>query len=227
MNLIEMLVNAQGGNAVQNMSRQFGLDESQTRSAIEQLAPVIAAGVRRNAQGGQGMADLLNALQRGSHNRYVDDDGDGGLDNMTADGNGILGHIFGSKDVSRAVASHAADTSGLSSGILKQLLPIIASMVMGSMSKKTQAPGLQDIIGDVLGGALGGGLGGGGQGGGGLGDILGSVLGGDDSPDGHRPQTQQRREPSLQDVFGDLLDDRSGGNAADDLLGSVLRQTGR
>ena len=122
------------------------------------------------------------------------------------------------------MASHAADNTGLSSGILKQLLPIIASMVMGSMSKKTQAPGLQDIIGDVLGGALGGGN----QQGGGLGDILGSVLGGGDAtPDDHRPQQRQQREPSLQDVFGDLLDDRSGGNAADDLLGSVLRQTGR
>ena len=222
MNLIEMLVNAQGGNAVRNMSQQFGLDDNQTRSAIEQLAPVIAAGVRRNAQSGQGMADLLNALQRGNHNRYVDDDG--GLEDMMTDGNGILGHIFGSKDVSREVASRAADNTGLSSGILKQLLPVIASMVMGSMSKKTQAPGLQDIIGDVLGGALGGG----GQQGGGLGDILGSVLGGGDAtPDRHQPQQRQRREPSLQDVFGDLLDDRSGGNAADDLLGSVLRHTGR
>lgn len=221
MNLVDMLVNAQGGNAVQNMSRQFGLDENQTRSAIEQLAPVIAAGVRRNAQGGQGMADLLRALQGGNHNRYVDEDGDGRIDDMTADGNGILGHIFGSKDVSRSVASHAADNTGLSSGILKQLLPIIASMVMGSMSKKTQGSGLQDIIGDVLGGALGGGAN---QQGGGLGDLLGSVLGGD-APGGDRPQTQQQREPSLQDVFGDLLDDHSGGNAADDLLGSVLRQT--
>jgi hypothetical protein len=225
MNLVEMLANAQGGNTVRNLSQQFGIDESQTRSAIEQLAPMVAAGFRRNAQNGQGMADLLSALQGGSHNRYVDDDAGGGFDDMTADGNGILGHIFESKDVSRAVASHAADGTGLSSGILKQLLPIIASMIMGSMSKRTREPGLQDIIGDVLGGALGGGNSPA-RGGGVLGDVLGSVLGGGSSDSGSQ-QTRQRREPSLQDVFGDLLDDRSGGTAADDLLGSVLRQARR
>ncbi len=209
------LANAQGGNAVRNLSQQFGIDESQARSAIEQLAPMVAAGFRRNAQGGQGMSDLIGALQGGGHERYVDDTPGGGLDDMAADGNGILGHIFGSKDVSRAVAANAADTTGLSSGILKQLLPIIASMVMGSMSKRTREPGLQDIIGDVLGGALGGGnSSGSGAGGGMLGDILGSVLGGGE-PDAGSQQTQQRREPSLQDVFGDLLDDGSGGTAAD------------
>ena len=229
MNLVEILANAQGGNAVRNLSQQFGIDENQARSAIEQLAPVVAAGFRRNAQSGQGMSDLIGALQGGGHDRYVDDESGGGLQDMAADGNGILGHIFGSKDVSRAVAADAADTTGLSSGILKQLLPIIASMVMGSMSKRTREPGLQDIIGDVLGGALGGGTSSGG-GGGMIGDILGSVLGGG-QPDGRAPQqqprAQQQREPSLQDVFGDLLDDGSGGTAADDLLNSVLRHTGR
>ena len=224
MNLVEMLANAQGGNAVRNLSRQFGLDENQAHAAIEQLVPMVAAGVRRNAQGGQGIADLLGALQAGHHDRYIDEDLGTAFDDMRSDGNGILGHIFGGKDVSRAVASHAADNTGVSSGIMKQLLPIIASMVMGSMSKRAREPGLQDIIGDVIGGALGGG---GTSGGGGtLGEIIGDVLGRDDSA-AEPARRQTRREPSLQDVFGDLLDDDSDGTAADDLLGSVLRHVGR
>ena len=230
MNLIEALMRAQGGGAVQNLGQQFGLDETQTRAAMEQLAPTIAAGMRRNAQDGQGMADLLRALQGGRHERYVDDPASVASADTVADGNGILGHIFGGKDVSREVANRAAQTTGIGSSILKQMLPVIASMVMGSLSQKSrQQPGLEDIVGDLIGGALGGNKSQGNDGGGLLGDVLGGLLGGEDDSQGNsqRQSAPQRRQPSLQDVFGDLLDDKSGGNAADDLLSSVLRQTGR
>jgi hypothetical protein len=58
-----------------------------------------------------------------------------------ADGNGILGHIFGSKEVSRSVAGQAAQQSGIGTDIMKQMLPIVATMVMGSLSRNTAAAG--------------------------------------------------------------------------------------
>ena len=44
-----------------------------------------------------------------------------------ADGNGILGHIFGSKDVSRQVAARAAQSSGVAPDILAKMLPLVAA----------------------------------------------------------------------------------------------------
>ena len=41
--------------------------------------------------------------------------------------------------MSRNVASHASQQTGLDSGLLKQMLPVVATMVMGAMSKKAQA----------------------------------------------------------------------------------------
>ena len=140
MNLIEILAQAQGGGAMDNIGRQFGLDATQTRSAVEQLAPMIAAGFRRNAGSDQGLAELMQALQRGNHDRYYDDPSAVDMNDAQREGNGILGHIFGSKDVSREVASQAAGSTGISSGILKQMLPVLASMIMGSMSKRTREP---------------------------------------------------------------------------------------
>lgn len=225
MDLIEMLSHAQGGDAVSNLSRQFGLDESQAQSAIEQLAPVIAAGLRRNAQDDQGLAGLVGALQRGGHDRYFEDASTLASPDTIADGNGILGHIFGSKQVSRDVAAHAAETTGIGSGILKQMLPIIASILMGSLSKQTRQPGLQDIIGDVLGGVLGGRDSANSPGGGVLGQVLDGILGGAANTERSATSEPNRRQPSVKDVFGDLLNDRSNGTAADDLLESVLRRT--
>jgi hypothetical protein len=55
-----------------------------------------------------------------------------------SEGNEILRHIFGSKDVSRNVAGSAAQRSGISSDLLKQLLPLLASAAMGFLAKESQ-----------------------------------------------------------------------------------------
>ena len=181
------------------IGRQFGLDEAQTRAAFEALAPVVAAGVRRNAASDGGLGDLLGAVLKGDHGRYLDDPAALGSRDSVADGNAILGHIFGSKDVSRGVAQQLSSQSGIGADILKKLLPVIAAMVMGQIAKKSfgggQASGGGGSLGDILGSVLGGGQ----QAqGGGLGDSLGNVLGG---ALGHRR--------ALPDAPGQLLDERT------------------
>jgi hypothetical protein len=75
----------------------------------------------------------------GQHQRYVDDLNALDHPDTTADGNGILGHIFGSKDMSRQVATRAAAQTGISEGVLKSMLPVVAAMAMGAMSKRMTA----------------------------------------------------------------------------------------
>ncbi|MEM9208473.1 MAG: DUF937 domain-containing protein, partial [Pseudomonadota bacterium] len=69
------------------------------------------------------------------------------------DGKRILGHMFGSKDVSRNVAADAAAKSGIDASLIKQALPMIAGLAMGALSKKSN--GGQDA-GSVLPGLFGG-----------------------------------------------------------------------
>ena len=60
-----------------------------------------------------------------------------------ADGNAILGHILGSKDVSRSVAAQASQQTGIGSDLLKQMLPVVATMAMGYLSKQTASGNVQ------------------------------------------------------------------------------------
>ena len=218
MELIDLLQQAQSGNAYEAIGKQFGLDESQTAAAVQQLAPVIAAGLRRNmSQSPDNVVSLVQALQKGNHEQYLDNSEAVQFGNVSDDGNAILGHIFGSKDVSREVAMRAAGSSGIGSSIMKKLLPVIASMVIGSLTKKmtggASAPapaprgggGLGGGLGDILGQVLGGGRG---SGGGGLGDILGQVLGG-----GRKKQRQQPQSGSTGGGLDDLLKDMLGGGS--------------
>jgi hypothetical protein len=135
MNLLETVLNARGG-AVSQLASQFGVSEDQASSAVQNLLPALAGGLQRNISQG-GLDGLLGALAKGQHDRYLDDPS--ALNSQTArdDGNGILGHILGSKDVSRQVAAQASSKTGLSESLLKQMLPAVAALAMGALSKQT------------------------------------------------------------------------------------------
>jgi hypothetical protein len=136
MNILEAVLDSQGGSAAQQAGRAFGLSPDQTSAALSALVPALAAGLQRNASQPGGLDSLIGALSGGAHTRYVDDPA--ALQGQTAvtDGNAILGHILGSKDVSRAVASRASAQTGLGEDVLKKLLPIAASLVMGALAKQ-------------------------------------------------------------------------------------------
>ena len=79
----------------------------------------------------------MTAMASGQHAKYFEDAARAFSPQGVDEGNGILGHLFGSKDLSRAVASQAAQATGLSQQVLQQMLPAIASMVMGGLFKQT------------------------------------------------------------------------------------------
>ena len=96
----------------------------------------------------------VGALSGGQHQRYVDDVCTLEQADTVADGNGILGHIFGSKDVSRQVASQAASQTGIGEGVLKAMLPVVAAMMMGAMSKRVGQPAAMGAGAGMDGGLL-------------------------------------------------------------------------
>jgi len=162
---------------------QLGIPRDQAQRGAEALLPAILGGLGDKAGG-------LQANDAGELEAQLDSlGGDQLADNVIGPqptdidkGNQILGNIFGSKDVSRDVASHASQGSGIDPALLKQMLPILAMLVAGYLSKRAggQQGGLGSILTSVLGSLAGGapsnaGVGGAG---GGLGGILGSILGG-------------------------------------------------
>lgn len=163
MDLMELLLNTGGGGGISQIARQFGLEEGQAQSAVASLLPALQGGLSRNIQQEGGLDSLVRALSGGGHQQYLDDPSVLGSPENIVDGNGILGHILGSKDVSRAVAARASEQTGIGADILKKMLPMVASLVMASLSRQSsRASDGPSMFG---------------QSGGGLGDILGSILG--------------------------------------------------
>ena len=164
MDLFDIVRQAQGGNAITNMARAFNLTAEQANAAVKAVLPELARGIERNTLSRGGIADLIKAMGSGRAAQTMENPAMFGHPAVQADGNAILSHILGpDKDSSRAAAQRASLSSGLGEGIIKMLLPYIAQMLMGALTKGTQG-GIGDILSKIPG--LPGSTSPGGQGGG-------------------------------------------------------------
>jgi hypothetical protein len=199
MQLTDILAQTGG---LQSMAQELGVSETQVTSGAAALLPAILGGFKKQAQaqpgGLSGLGGLLGQLGGG-----------GLLDQVLAphptdvsSGNDVLGQIFGSKDVSHAVAQNASAQSGLDPGLLRKMLPILAMVVTGYMAK--QHAGAAAAMATQAAPASGGGLGG-------LGGLLGGLLGGGQAAGGAASAGGLHGLASMLDMNGD-------GNPLDDIL---------
>lgn len=186
---------------LQAIARELGVSEAQAASGASALVPAIVGGLKKQAQaqpgGVAGLGGLLGQLGGGNL-----------LDNVLSAhptdvslGNNVLGTIFGSKDVSRAVAANAATQSGLDPSMLKKMLPMLAMAVSGMMAKTAGGPAGAAAPAAPAAGGLGGMLGGllGGNAASALSGLTGGGAGG----------------------LAAMLDQNGDGNALDDIMRMV------
>ncbi|MCL7713196.1 DUF937 domain-containing protein [Stenotrophomonas mori] len=170
MSLTDDLLSQLQGAPLQQVSRQLGIDSQQASGAIGAALPLLMGALGNNAAKPQGAQALLGALQ---NNHSGLDIGSvlgtvlGGGGAPSADGAGILGHIFGGNQ-GRAEAG-LAQATGLSGERAGQLLKILAPIVMAFLAQRMASGGQADAggLGQMLGqekqravqqGGLGGGL---------------------------------------------------------------------
>jgi hypothetical protein len=145
MQIVDVLTSAQGGAAIDNLARSFNLDPEIAETAVRALVPQLTRTMERNTLSRGGLADLLQCLGQGDRQRYLEPGASLVSTNTIEDGNSILELILGSKNMSRKMAERAARETGLQAALLKQLLPAIASLVMGGLSKEAAGP-----LGDLM-----------------------------------------------------------------------------
>lgn len=157
MNLMDLLDSAGGKQSLQRIAGQLGIDSARTGDLVSALAPALMGGLQKQTQTSDGFSSLKNALQKGNHQQYVNKPELMSSPETLEDGNNILGHLFGSKDVSRSVATQAAASTGIDTSTIKKALPLLASLAMGALSKDTnQGQKDESSIGNLLGGLMGG-----------------------------------------------------------------------
>ncbi len=171
----------------------LGVDEATAEQATRQAIPALLGGMQANAEDPAGAASLAGAL--GDHPSDLIDDGVD-LDQVDADdGEKIVGNVFGSNQ-DQVAQTLGGNLGGQGSGLIKQLLPILAPIVLAYLSKRLMGQGqgggggqnpfggatgsnnpLNDMLNSMLGGSAAGGAAGQ-SGAGSILDMLGGMLGG-------------------------------------------------
>jgi hypothetical protein len=132
--LYDVLASAQNDEAIDRLARQFKLTPQQTEEAVAALLPAISRGLKQSTETPEGFAGLIGMMaQENALPVLYDDDREAFGEQGRRAGNDALGMIFGSKDVSRAIADQAQRATGVGSSILKQMLPVVIGMILSGL----------------------------------------------------------------------------------------------
>jgi hypothetical protein len=181
MNLNDIMQAAQGGQGVTNLANQFGLSPDQAQAAISAMMPAFSQGLQGAMTNPGALGSILSQMASGAHAPSYT----GAAPAGPAPTGDILGSIFGNPQVMGQLSQQAAQMSGISPQTLQQMMPAVASILMGGLAHNMNTQGMGGILGQLASAATGpGGLGaamGGaapGSGGGLFGAIMGMFTGG-------------------------------------------------
>ena len=141
MNAITQIVTQQlSGSAARTIAQRFGISETTANTAIQMAVPLILTALARNASQPQEAQNLHQAIAN-DHDGSIFDNLMGYLGNpQSANGAGILGHVFGGQRP--AIENNLAQATGMDQSSAGGLLETLAPLVMGSLGKARQENGL-------------------------------------------------------------------------------------
>lgn len=147
-NLYDIIANAQGGAAMANLARMYGLSQEQTRAAVEAMLPAFALGFKRATTTPDGLSQFFGLLARNPYTDWLESAGRlfasaqqamGLHQPAPTPGEDVLTLLFGSKEVSRAVAAHAAAVSGVGLEATKAMMPAVGALIAEGLPRTIKA----------------------------------------------------------------------------------------
>jgi hypothetical protein len=163
VNLIDTILNSQGGQAVEKLAAQYGLTAAQIQEAAQKLVPALVNGVKNAVAQPGGAQKLLDTLKQGDYTQYLNNVSAAFSSSGLADGNRVIEQLFGAKEAAIQIASRAADAGTVQAEKVREMLPAMANLVMGALQKVQQSPvgeilntAMSSPLGKIVGGFIGG-----------------------------------------------------------------------
>ncbi len=135
MKLLDLIVSAHSGNALNNLSSQFNVSEADISVIARTIIPVLSEGFSQNSLTKEGLTELLRALGTNRYQRYYLDAKIFSNAHVKYDGIAILNHAIPSSDVRHKLQVEIMEKTSLRPQVIEEILPLIASLAMGALDQ--------------------------------------------------------------------------------------------
>jgi hypothetical protein len=150
--LFDLLSNAQNGQAIDNMARQFALSQQQALAATQALLPAFSLGLKRQVESartassppdffGLGGMPQVDAFQNAAQ---------AFTQQAMQQGQQIMASLFGSPEMTRALSQLAAEQSRVAAPIISAMMPAMASILVSGLAHAAAPKGSGNPMGDMM-----------------------------------------------------------------------------
>ena len=149
-NLADILAQVQKNPGLEGMAKVYGLSAEQTKATMDALLPAFSMGMNRAVQSPLDVAGLFGTFAKAPDFAKMMENPMAAGPAMMQAGQEVMAKVFGSNDLTQAIAQQAASMSGVGQEATKQMMPVMASLLMSGLMK--QAMGRQEPARAIAGG---------------------------------------------------------------------------
>jgi hypothetical protein len=144
-----VLSEAQNGQAYANLARAFHLPPAKVEHAVDAMLDALITDIGERMASRRSLSAIVELLGRSEFERVLETPAQLGATHTQVLGNEALNVIAG-RNESKRLVRRAATAADVSERITEYLLPVIAAMLVGALTKMCH-PELEDIMGHVRG----------------------------------------------------------------------------
>lgn len=135
----DLMRQAQGGQAIDNIAKAYGMERREVEALMATLLPVFALGFRKSLQDMASPANLQDMLDPGKFQAAYEDARSAISPAATESGRIALEKMFGSGDAARVIADQASTITGIGADVVSKAMPVMAAMLFGGLSKEIES----------------------------------------------------------------------------------------
>ena len=139
MKLFDIIRSAGGGEIVNALAAEAGLQAPQAEQALRALLPELGRAIRGTGESRSGAAAVHNAMHDERYARYLEDPAALSEPAAVADGERVLLEVLDDRERGELVRRVAA-AIGTGEGQVRKLLPLVAALAMAALGQRLREP---------------------------------------------------------------------------------------
>ncbi|MGA3303325.1 MAG: DUF937 domain-containing protein [Methylovirgula sp.] len=152
-NLSDIVQNAQNGKAIDNLAQQFGITPEQAQAAVQAIIPALSAGLMQKLGQPGALGSIISAVTDSTHQASFANPEAAQSTAAAQKGTDAVNDMFGSSHIVHQIAQQISNATGLRSDLIMQMIPVVASIVIGGIAAAAQKQGWGGMLGANAAGA--------------------------------------------------------------------------